>query len=69
MKALVVGGNSGLGLAMVLELIDRGYSKIYIVGKEYPKDEDVTQDKLNQFKKVCTPIKANLIDCDYSIFD
>ena len=69
MKALVVGGNSGLGLAMVLELIDRGYSKIYIVGKEYPKDEDIGEDVLNKFKKICKPIKANLIDCDYSIFN
>ncbi len=69
MNALVVGGNSGLGLAMVLELIDRGYSKIYIVGKEYPKDEDIGKDVLDKFKKICKPIKANLIDCDYSIFN
>lgn len=69
MKALVVGGNSGLGLAMVLELINRKYSKIYIVGKDYPKDEDIGKDYLNIFKEKCITIKANLIDCDYSIFD
>ena len=69
MKALVVGGNSGLGLAMVIELINRGYSKIYIVGKDYPKDEDINENIIEKFKNVCISIKANLIDCDYSIFD
>ena len=68
-NALVVGGNSGLGLAMVLQLINEGYSKIYIVGKDYPKDEDVGKDYIKKFKEKCIPIKANLIDCNYSIFD
>ena len=40
-KALVVGGNSGIGLAMVLNLPDRGYDFVYIAGKDAPRDGDV----------------------------
>ena len=40
-KALVVGGNSGIGLAMVLNLLERGYEFIYIVGKDAPRTEDI----------------------------
>lgn len=40
-KALVVGGNSGIGLAMVLNLLERGYEFVYIVGKDAPKEGDI----------------------------
>ena len=40
-KALVVGGNSGIGLAMVLNLLEREYEFVYIVGKDAPRDEDI----------------------------
>ena len=40
-KALVVGGNSGIGLAMVLNLLERGYDFVYIAGKDAPRDEDI----------------------------
>lgn len=40
-KALVVGGNSGIGLAMVLNLLERGYEFVYIVGKDAPKGGDI----------------------------
>lgn len=37
-KALVVGGNSGIGLAFVLKLIEKGFDQVYIVGKEKPSN-------------------------------
>lgn len=40
-KALVVGGNIGIGLSMVLKLLDKGYEHNYIAGKDAPMAEDV----------------------------
>lgn len=40
-RALVVGGNSGIGLAMVLNLLDRGTEYVYIVGKDAPVEADI----------------------------
>lgn len=60
MKAIVVGGNSGIGLAIVNKLLDDGYSHIIVVGKDEPKcvfDNRVSFDKIN------------LINGDYSFFD
>ncbi len=52
-KALVVGGNSGIGLAMVLNLLERGYDHVYIVGKDAPKADDIPQNITQKFEK-CT---------------
>lgn len=40
-KALVVGGNSGIGLAMVLKLLERDCEHVYILGKDAPKETDI----------------------------
>lgn len=40
-KALIVGGNSGIGLAMALNLLERGYEFVYIVGKAAPRMGDI----------------------------
>ena len=50
-KALVVGGNSGIGLAMVLNLLERGYEFIYIVGKDAPRTEDIPNTKKQLFEQ------------------
>ena len=68
-NALVVGGNSGIGLAMVLKLIEEGYDKIYIAGKDSPSDIDIPQDCLLDFKRKTEFTKVNLIHEDYSCFD
>ena len=60
MKALVVGGNSGVGLALTLKLIKRGYEHVYVVGKDNPKTEDLG-DMLNEFNQKTTFYKINLI--------
>jgi NAD(P)-dependent dehydrogenase (short-subunit alcohol dehydrogenase family) len=33
-SALVVGGNSGIGLAIVQRLLAENYDRVYIVGKK-----------------------------------
>ena len=60
-KALVVGGNSGIGLAIVLKLINRGYDHVYIVGKDDPKESDLCE-RLEEFKSKTTFFKKNLIN-------
>ncbi len=58
--ALVVGGSNGIGLAIVLQLLERGYKKIYIVDRVEP-DCDIN----NSIEFV----RFNLLMDDYSIFD
>lgn len=67
-KALVVGGNSGIGLAIVQNLIVRGYDKIYVVGKDPIQVNDLTIDNIDIEKKT-EFYQTNLINDDYSIFD
>ncbi len=42
-KALVVGGASGIGAAVVLELLNSGYQKVYIADRNAP---DIVNDKI-----------------------
>ncbi|MEC1760388.1 SDR family NAD(P)-dependent oxidoreductase [Schinkia azotoformans] len=58
-KALVVGGTSGIGLAMALELEKRGYNKIYIIGRSYP---DTYIGESIEF------VRFNLLSDDFSLF-
>ena len=42
-KMLVVGGNSDIGLAIVIKLLEQGTDKVYIVGKQETDIEDVPE--------------------------
>ncbi len=64
-KALVVGGNSGIGLAMVLELLNMNYEKIYMVGKNGLSIEDIPQNMKSNFRKKTKYIQTNLVNCEY----
>lgn len=66
-KALVVGGNSGIGLAIVLKLLD-DYSHIYIVGKEEPKSDDIPVAYIDDFDEHTSFEKINLISEEYKLF-
>lgn len=68
-KALVVGGNSGVGLAIVLQLLDQGYAHVYIVGKDDPKLTDVPSVSIDLFKGKTSFQKINLTFEDYRIFN
>lgn len=68
-KALVVGGNSGIGLAMVCELLTREYQHVYIVGKEEPKDADVILVSVEEFKQKTSFTKIDLTQEKYEVFD
>ena len=67
-KALVVGGNSGIGLAMALSLLKKGYEHIYIAGKDAPKAEDVGAD-WEQFREKTSFQRVDLAQEQYDYFD
>ena len=67
-NALVVGGNSGIGLAMVDKLLKEGYEKIYIVGKELPDLTALSENSYYNENKIVAK-KINLLIGDFSIFD
>lgn len=58
-RALVVGGSNGIGLSIVLELLNEQYDKVYIIDRAKP---EYMNEKIEY-------IKFNLLDEDYSIFD
>ena len=65
-KALVVGGNSGIGLAMVIALINRGYDHVYIVGKDEVSEHDIPSEFLNEFKAHTSSRTLNLVNQEYN---
>ena len=66
-KSLVVGGNSGIGLAMVLSLINRGYDHVYIVGKEDVREQDVPENLRADFKAHTSVRTVNLVNQEYDV--
>ena len=69
MKALVVGGNSGIGLSIVLELVNRGYEKIYVVGKNTINVDDLDESSKKDVIEKVQSYVANFDEPDYSIFE
>lgn len=67
-KALVVGGNSGIGLALTIALIERGYGHVYVLGKDEPNINDIPKDKVVEFQQKTSFSKINLIQEDYTQF-
>ena len=59
-RALVIGGSNGIGLAMVLQLVEQEYEKIYIVDRIEP---DCHKNHSIEY------VKLNLLFDNYSIFD
>lgn len=68
-KALIVGGNSGIGLATAQKLITNGYEHIYVVGKDEVVPNDITLISREEFDKKTTFFKLNLVSEEYSLFD
>ncbi|MGX7126898.1 SDR family NAD(P)-dependent oxidoreductase [Enterococcus viikkiensis] len=73
-KAVVLGGSSGIGLAMVKNLVDKGYSNIYVFDKQKPqidikqvtyKHFDAVIDSYDIFDKYVDQIDTLLITAGY----
>lgn len=68
-KALVVGGNSGVGLAMIKKLLDIGYEKVFCVGKDEIKYEDIDCEFEIQIKDYVVFKRVNLIEGNYDFLN
>lgn len=67
-NALVVGGNSGIGLSIVASFLN-DYDHIYIVGKDDVNFSKIDCETSGKIKDKCTFHRANFICDDFSIFD
>ena len=67
-KALIVGGNSGIGLSICKNLL-HSYDHIYIVGKDEPAMYAISDDLRRDFEEKTSFFKLNFINGDFSIFD
>lgn len=68
-KALIVGGNSGIGLSMSINLLDFGYDYIYILGRDLPNIEEIPQRVRTDFLEKVSAKKWNIFSGDFSVFD
>ena len=66
-KALVVGGNSGIGLALALRMLKKGYDHIYIMGKDAPKTADIPVQEQARFEEKTSFSRVNFVDEDYRV--
>ncbi|WP_462410349.1 SDR family NAD(P)-dependent oxidoreductase [Neobacillus sp. Marseille-QA0830] len=64
-NALVVGGGSGIGLALVCKLLRQGYDKVIIVGKSAPKLSDISDDLKEEFKNKTDFYQFNFVNKDF----
>lgn len=67
-KALVVGGNSGIGLSISKELL-KTYDHIYIVGKDEPLIAAIPDNLKDTFIQKTSFVKLNFVNKDFSVFD
>ena len=67
-KALIVGGNSGIGLSICKQLLNY-YDYLYIVGKDAISCEALPDDTRREFEEKTSFYKLNFINNDFSIFD
>jgi cytidyltransferase-like protein len=68
-SALVVGGNSGIGLSVSLALLKRGYGHIGIVGRSGIHIDDIEEQDQPLFLRKTTFYRLNLITEQYALFD
>lgn len=69
MIPLVVGGNSGIGLAIVLNMLNSGAQKVYVVGKSEPNIDNLDEKSKNNFYEKVIFKKQNFVSLDLSVFD
>ena len=67
-KALIVGGNSGIGLSVLTSMLD-DYDHIYVVGKDCVDFSKIDGTTENKIADKCTFYKVNFICDDFSVFD
>ena len=69
MKPLIIGGNSGIGLAIARHFFERNAEKIYIIGKDGPDYKSIPENIKNDFENRVVFRKQNFVSFDFSVFD
>jgi len=67
-KALVVGGNSGIGLSICKHLLDK-YDHIYIVGKTAICVQALSDNLRREFEDKTSFYELNFVNDDFTIFE
>lgn len=67
-KALVVGGNSGIGLSISQNLL-KEYDHVYIIGKDDPLTQALSDENRRDFEQKTSFFKLNFVNEDFSLFD
>lgn len=67
-KALIVGGNSGIGLSICKNLL-HSYDHLYIVGKDSISAYALPDNLRRDFEEKTSFYKVNFINDDFSVFD
>lgn len=67
-KALIVGGNSGMGLSICKNLL-HSYDSLYIVGKEAISVQALPDNLRREFEEKTSFHRLNFINDDFSVFD
>ncbi len=68
-KALVVGGNSGIGLAVTQQLLKDKDTFVYIVGKQAPELQDIPEDIREDFEQRTIFHRIDLTQDSFEYFD
>ncbi len=68
-RILIVGGTSGIGLAIAQELLGRGAEQIYLLGKEPPCLHEIDASLRDKFQKHTTYVYVNLAEENYAFFE
>lgn len=68
-QALVVGGGSGIGLALSGLLLKKGYEKVYIAGKDRPNLDDIVAFDQGKFISQTEFVYLNLANDSGDAFD
>ena len=68
-RALVVGGNSGIGRAVVIDLLGRGIDHIDVVDKIGLQKDRFSDELLKTFTEKTTEHQLNLCHEEYDLFD
>lgn len=67
-KALVIGGNSGIGLSICKNLLGN-YDQIYIVGKGNLWTRALPNELKKEFEEKSTFFELNFVNDDFAVFD
>ena len=68
-KAAVIGGNSGIGLAITIQLLKNGYDHVYIAGKDQPNYNEIPAEAQMLLQTKSSFDRINLVNQEYGFLE